>query len=122
MKPTQTAGATSLPSLLAHAHVEPDHACIGIAVPRYLHTSGTVLMPSGNENFCASVPTQQNSLGCGRASSPYSFAGGPHGKSALMWPVTHGPLPLPWEPLYVNRDVHHLTSTLPALESVSYVF
>jgi hypothetical protein len=119
VKPTHTAGDTSLPSSLTHAHVEPDHTRIGISLPRNLHISGAVLVPSGNENFFASVPTQQNVWG-GRASSPCSFAGEPQGNSALMWPVTHGPLPLPLEPLYVNKEVHHLTSTLPTLESVTF--
>ena len=119
VKPTHTAGATSLPSSLTHAHAEPDHTRIGISLPRNLHISGAVLMPSGNENFCASVPTQQNFWG-GGASSPCCFAGEPQGNSALMWPVTHGPLPLPREPLYVNKEVHHLTSTLPTLKSVTY--
>jgi hypothetical protein len=54
VKPTNIAGATSMPSSLTHAHVERDYTRIGISLPRQLYISGVVLMPSGNENFCAS--------------------------------------------------------------------
>ena len=109
VNPTHTAGATSLPSSLTHAHIDPAHAFIGTAWPRYVHNSGVLLTPSGNENFLSSTPThaRPSAFGC-------DFDESAHGNSALMRPVTHGPLPLPFEPLYTNSDFHHAASTWPA--------
>lgn len=113
VNPTQTAGATSLPSSLTHAHMEPAHAVIAMSRPWYFHFIGTVFMPPGKECFCFCTPTQ--TIPCPGASGGAKDAvGSDHGNNTLMWPVTCGVEPLPLEPWYVNNEIHHATSTWPA--------
>jgi hypothetical protein len=45
VNPTHTAGATSLPSSLTHAHIEPDQAVMAMLRLWYFHWIGTVFMP-----------------------------------------------------------------------------
>ena len=109
VKPTQTAGATSRPSSLTHAHMEPAHAVIAMLRPRYVQFIGTVFMPPGKEYFCFCTPTQFIPR-----EGAADAVGSDHGNNTLMWPVTCGTEPLPLEPWYVNNEIHHATSTWPA--------